>query len=175
MKLKDIVMLVLAAACGFLGGTAVMWRQSVSLNATAVNTTVMRTARVELVDASDRTRAVLGMDNARQEITLSFFTTDGSRVVSLGVERSDMPFLRLMGTGEVVRAHLRPTGLALGSGIRERVVLGDANGYSGLWLSDRSSESVIARLTMEWNSVDEPYSGSLFVRNTKKSFQAPEE
>ena len=175
MNLKDVLMVVLAAGCGFLGGATVMWRQSVSWNTSALNATVIRTSRIELVDASQRTRAVLGLDNVRQETTLSFFTTDGSRVISLGVKESDMPFLRLMGADEVVRAQLRPTGLALGSGTRERVVLGDGNGYSGLWLSDRSSESVIGALTMEWNNTGEPFPGSFVIRNSKGSFRAPQE
>ena len=185
MKFKEIVMLALAAGCGFLGGLAATRLRSVAVQ----TSNIVRTPRVELMDASGRRRAILGMDSQDRQASLSFLTQDGKTVASFGVGGT-LPFIHLFGVDGKNRAALTLTTLerpylALGDEIREgRVVLGAFEGdvvpadkaqtrwglvFMGAGLGP------IASIGMIPNRANQSFSGTLFVSNPKGSFRVPQE
>jgi hypothetical protein len=93
-------MLVLAAVFGLLGGSVSTRLQSVA----AATGEVLRTTRVEFVDASGLRRAILGVDSNNRKVLLSFISKDGNTVASFGLASDDLPFLDLNGTDGKARA-----------------------------------------------------------------------
>ena len=189
MKLKDIVMMVLAAGCGFLGGVAsIRIPYGTQLKVAALDSDVVRASRIELLDPSDKTRVILGMDSRlHRDPILSFLTNDGKTVASFGVEER-LPFIRLMGRGGEIRAALDLSGqelpeLRMGDGTAGmRVVLGAfpediaSTGKSdATWgLAFRSGVlSTIALMSMSPSGPDHSFSGYLFIKNPKHSFSVP--
>jgi hypothetical protein len=185
MKIKDIIMLAVAAGFGFLGGLIAARRQSVAVNTAELNSYIVRTARIELVGDSDKARAVLALTPRTQDPTLSFLTKDGRTLASLGIE-SRLPFIKLMGADGKVRASLQLSGqenpqLVLGGGFRNaNIVLGafeadyQPEKLEPDWaLSFGKSASEIASIGMLHDLSDQSFSGVLNIRNPKQSIRVP--
>lgn len=177
-------MLVLAAAFGFLGGSVSTRLQSVA----AATGEVLRTTRVEFVDASGLCRAILGVDSNNRKVLLSFISKDGKTAASLGLASDDLPFLDLNGTDGKTRATLRLSEksrplFSMGDETWEgRIMLGaienDFRSTSrtdwGLQFTGPSPMRLPASIGMIWDSASNSFSGTLTVHDVRgKVLKAP--
>lgn len=92
MTLKDIWALSLAAACGFLGGTAA----NPSKQAKAAAPDTVRAARFELVDQSGHPISVWERDHQGRAV-LAFEGKHGNQTIVLGLRPDASPFLDMEG------------------------------------------------------------------------------
>jgi hypothetical protein len=130
VKARDLAMLILSAGCGFLGALIA----SRSSPAAAAASDVVRTSRVELVDASGTARAVLTLDSRTREPQLSFMNSGGKMAASFGLLSGGLPAMSLIGSDGAVRGIFQLTSnqlptLAMGdSGWEGRILLGAIEG-----------------------------------------------
>jgi len=186
MSLRRVIMPALAAACGFLGGWAATWLQSVEAQDSAA---VVRASRIELIDTSGNTKAILGMNPVAKTTTLSFFADDGKALASFGL-RSELPFIQLFGGDEKPRATLaldtvHKPHLVFGDGVVEgRVVLGALGGdvlpddpTINEWVlqfRDRSDHSVVIDIGMGRRSPADSFLGGLMINHRQGTFRVPQ-
>jgi hypothetical protein len=102
MKLKAIWTPLLAAGFGLLGGST-----AIRLQSARAADDIVRTSRVELLDPTGKPRAILGIDNDKGEVLLSFLSRDGKTLASLGLTSDRLPALKLNGGNGKARAVLQ--------------------------------------------------------------------
>lgn len=188
MKLKEIIILVLALAFGFLGGLAsARFQPGTFRYPTTITGDVVRAGRIELVDPMGRPRAILSLDaRLRRDVTLSFLTPDGKTVASFGAA-PNLPFLKLLGNDGIVRAELRLTGLdqpllefsdgtpnvRVGLGAFEGDDLTTARAETLWGLAFGDSSHAVAAMNMRRQGSDGAFAGGLSVINPKESLRVP--
>jgi hypothetical protein len=185
MKFNSVTILVLAVACGVVGGLLSSKVYLGSIPDALQSNVVLRASRIELIDSDRRTRAVLSMDKYDREASLSFITMQGDIVASFGVGAT-LPFIKLMGVDGEPRAELRlnqfeQPSLSMGDeypGVRLKLGtfdLDDGTRGSAWGLALHSGLlSTAASITMNRESEDHPYAGFLRIANPAGSFNVPQ-
>lgn len=101
MRSKEFCMLILAACCGFIGGTLSNKAQTIHADSDTV-----RASRFELVNKAGTPVAFWGL-GADQGPVLTFTNATGGQVVSMGVDGPDYPFLKFNAPDGKPRLELR--------------------------------------------------------------------
>lgn len=131
MKVRDALMIALSICGGFLGGSIA----SRPFQVDAAVDSPTKTGRLELVDATGKTRAMLAFDSRTQQPQLTFLNSEGKVLALFGLLSDVSPAMRLIGSDGIVRSTLELTPnqspiLGMGDqGWEGRIVLGAIEGH----------------------------------------------